>query len=452
MGRHHPRPCAAARPGPPRTASTPWRRTRGSCASWTRSTPSCSVPGPPPLVPGPDQSATAPLRLGRLLLARVRHRRGAAPVLRRPRRARRRPPQGRHRPRPAAGRHRPDLPAGLLPSAADRRRLAAGALPRPSIPTPWRCTREEGARVEVDLAGSACVRAGVAGRRRARAALPARRRCRREPARGAAHHRPSLRRRRRAPAAPGDPPGHRRRPCPRGARRGHAGVPHQRGPRRIPRPRAHPPVRHPTTACPSPRPSRRSGRPTSSPRTRRYRPASTASPGSSSSKYFSGWAAGDRGHHRRSDGAGPPPEDPPDEKFNMAVMGLRLAGRSNAVAKLHGVVSRQMFGDLWPDVPADEVPIQSVTNGVHAATWISPEMDDLLARHVLPEWARGRARPLGSMSTTPATTRSGGSREQSRAAAGRASPAGGSRRWGCADGLHVDRRRLDRRGARPATP
>ena len=40
----------------------------------------------------------------------------------------------------------------------------------------------------------------------------------------------------------------------------------------------------------------------------------------------------------------------------MAVMGLRLAGRSNAVSKLHGAVSREMFGDLWPDVPGDEVP------------------------------------------------------------------------------------------------
>ncbi|MGH9118135.1 MAG: alpha-glucan family phosphorylase [Acidimicrobiales bacterium] len=104
-------------------------------------------------------------------------------------------------------------------------------------------------------------------------------------------------------------------------------------------------------------------------------------------KYFSGWAqeAGVAiddlmalGHHL---------VDPPDGPFNMAVMGMRLSGRSNAVSKLHGVVSREMFGDLWPDVPPDEVPIQSVTNGVHAATWISPEMNDLLARHVLPEWA-----------------------------------------------------------------
>jgi starch phosphorylase len=78
--------------------------------------------------------------------------------------------------------------------------------------------------------------------------------------------------------------------------------------------------------------------------------------------------------------------DDADERFNMAVMGLRLAGHSNAVSKLHGEVSREMFRDLWPDVPPDEVPITSVTNGVHAPTWVSQEMSDVLARHVLPEW------------------------------------------------------------------
>jgi len=103
-------------------------------------------------------------------------------------------------------------------------------------------------------------------------------------------------------------------------------------------------------------------------------------------KYFAGWAADcgvsidellQLGHR---DG------DPADERFNMAVMGLRLAGRSNAVSKLHGEVSREMFSDLWPDVPTDELPITSVTNGVHAKTWVSAEMSDLLSRYVLPEW------------------------------------------------------------------
>jgi glycogen phosphorylase len=79
-------------------------------------------------------------------------------------------------------------------------------------------------------------------------------------------------------------------------------------------------------------------------------------------------------------------DEPEETRFNMAVMGLRLAARRNGVAKLHGEVSRRMFARLWPDVPVEEVPIGAVTNGVHAPTWISPELDDLLTRHVLPEW------------------------------------------------------------------
>ena len=104
-------------------------------------------------------------------------------------------------------------------------------------------------------------------------------------------------------------------------------------------------------------------------------------------KYFAGWCAEvgitvddlmELGHRL---------DEAPDERFNMAVMGLRLAGRSNAVAKLHGAVSRDMFADLWPDVPTTETPIVSITNGVHAQSWTSPEVAELLTSYVLPEWA-----------------------------------------------------------------
>ncbi|HSZ48896.1 MAG TPA: alpha-glucan family phosphorylase, partial [Streptosporangiaceae bacterium] len=60
--------------------------------------------------------------------------------------------------------------------------------------------------------------------------------------------------------------------------------------------------------------------------------------------------------------------------FNMAVMGMRLAQRVNGVSKLHGEVSRSMFTGLWPGFDAAEVPITSVTNGVHAPTWVAPEV------------------------------------------------------------------------------
>ena len=60
--------------------------------------------------------------------------------------------------------------------------------------------------------------------------------------------------------------------------------------------------------------------------------------------------------------------------FNMAVKGLRLAQRANGVARLHGEVSRGMFAGLWPDFDQDEIPIQYVTNGVHAPSWVAREI------------------------------------------------------------------------------
>jgi starch phosphorylase len=63
--------------------------------------------------------------------------------------------------------------------------------------------------------------------------------------------------------------------------------------------------------------------------------------------------------------------------FNMAVMGMRLAQRVNGVSVLHGQVSREMFAGLWPGFDTAEVPIGSITNGVHAPTWVAREVSDL---------------------------------------------------------------------------
>jgi starch phosphorylase len=60
--------------------------------------------------------------------------------------------------------------------------------------------------------------------------------------------------------------------------------------------------------------------------------------------------------------------------FNMAVMGMRLSQRVNGVSVLHGEVSREMFTGLWPGFDTAEVPIGSVTNGVHAPSWVAPEI------------------------------------------------------------------------------
>jgi starch phosphorylase len=69
-------------------------------------------------------------------------------------------------------------------------------------------------------------------------------------------------------------------------------------------------------------------------------------------------------------------EDDPS-KFNMAHMGLRLAQRANGVSLLHGRVSREMFNELWPGFDPNEVPIGSITNGVHAPTWAAPQWIEL---------------------------------------------------------------------------
>lgn len=78
-------------------------------------------------------------------------------------------------------------------------------------------------------------------------------------------------------------------------------------------------------------------------------------------------------------------------KFNMAVMGLRLAARSNGVAALHGEVSRHMFHELWPQIDPSEVPIGSITNGVHGPSWASSRIDALFSRTIGDDWANADA-------------------------------------------------------------
>src|SRR4029453_11083602 len=78
-------------------------------------------------------------------------------------------------------------------------------------------------------------------------------------------------------------------------------------------------------------------------------------------KYFSSWCADVGVGVDDLMALGHRPGEALDERFNMAVLGPRLPGRSNGVAQLHGEVSRRMFGDLWPDLPTDEIPIISIT-------------------------------------------------------------------------------------------
>jgi starch phosphorylase len=72
--------------------------------------------------------------------------------------------------------------------------------------------------------------------------------------------------------------------------------------------------------------------------------------------------------------------------FSMAVLAIRLADQYNGVSQLHGEVSRNMWHNLWPNVPATEVPIRHVTNGIHTRTWLSPEILYVLDRYLGDGW------------------------------------------------------------------
>ena len=72
--------------------------------------------------------------------------------------------------------------------------------------------------------------------------------------------------------------------------------------------------------------------------------------------------------------------------FSMAVLAIRLADGVNGVSWLHGDVSRKMWHNMWPAVPADEVPIKHVTNGIHIRTWLSPEIGDVYERYISGKW------------------------------------------------------------------
>jgi glycogen phosphorylase len=86
------------------------------------------------------------------------------------------------------------------------------------------------------------------------------------------------------------------------------------------------------------------------------------------------------------------------EVFNMAIMGMRLAQRVNGVSLLHGQVSRQMFAGLWPGFDTREVPIGSVTNGVHTPTWVAPEVGLLAGPSDGGwDWGRAAAAPAGEI-------------------------------------------------------
>lgn len=75
-----------------------------------------------------------------------------------------------------------------------------------------------------------------------------------------------------------------------------------------------------------------------------------------------------------------------NEEFCMTVLALRLSAYNNGVSRLHGHVSRDMWKDLWPGLPKEEIPVKHITNGVHPRTWLSHDLTDLLDRYFGPRF------------------------------------------------------------------
>jgi starch phosphorylase len=81
--------------------------------------------------------------------------------------------------------------------------------------------------------------------------------------------------------------------------------------------------------------------------------------------------------------------DPDEKGFGLTPFALRTSEHANGVSELHGAVAREMWHGLWPEKRIDEVPITSITNGVHQRTWLSPELEQLLG-DTDPQFAHAR--------------------------------------------------------------
>jgi starch phosphorylase len=81
------------------------------------------------------------------------------------------------------------------------------------------------------------------------------------------------------------------------------------------------------------------------------------------------------------------------EPFSMAIAAFKTSAYRNAVSRLHRRVSQQMWEGLWPSLPAWEVPITSITNGVHLPTWINGDLAGIYDQYLQPDWREGHVEP-----------------------------------------------------------
>jgi len=80
------------------------------------------------------------------------------------------------------------------------------------------------------------------------------------------------------------------------------------------------------------------------------------------------------------------PKDKENNTFNMGILALKIAGKKNGVSKLHGAVSRELFGEVWPEISPSEAPITHVTNGIHTCSWLAPNLKNLYNKYLEPFW------------------------------------------------------------------
>ncbi len=83
--------------------------------------------------------------------------------------------------------------------------------------------------------------------------------------------------------------------------------------------------------------------------------------------------------------------------FNMTAFALRMSSFRNGVSKKHGEVACGMWHDLWPEIPADAIPISHITNGIHVPTWLDPKMELMFNTHfspLCPSWIENHDNPL----------------------------------------------------------
>ncbi len=74
------------------------------------------------------------------------------------------------------------------------------------------------------------------------------------------------------------------------------------------------------------------------------------------------------------------------ERFSMAITAIKSSAYRNAVSRLHGKVTREMWGPIWPGLPDEQRPVRAITNGVHVPTWLSTELTHLFDDHLEADW------------------------------------------------------------------